>query len=114
MLAYIARRLLLIVPTLFGIMLVNFVITQAAPGGPIEQVIADITRGSSVTGRFTGAGGDHFEASRALPNCRRRIGGAQPLYSLRDFSSRLVDQNHRRLLVFVACECHDVTRQHGR
>jgi microcin C transport system permease protein len=50
--------MLLIVPTLFGIMLVNFVITQAAPGGPIEQVIADITRGSDVTGRFTGGGGD--------------------------------------------------------
>ncbi len=58
MLAYILRRLLLIVPTLFGIMLVNFAITQMAPGGPVEQVIADITRGGDATGRFTGAGGD--------------------------------------------------------
>jgi microcin C transport system permease protein len=42
MLAYIARRLLLIIPTLFGIMVVNFVIVQFAPGGPIDQVIAQI------------------------------------------------------------------------
>ena len=44
--AYIVRRLLLVVPTLFGIMLVNFVIAQAAPGGPIDKVIAEI-RGAS-------------------------------------------------------------------
>ena len=38
---YILKRLALIVPTLFGIMLVNFVIVQFAPGGPVEQVLAD-------------------------------------------------------------------------
>ena len=40
MLAYIIRRLLLIIPTLFGIMTLNFLIVQAAPGGPIEQIVA--------------------------------------------------------------------------
>jgi microcin C transport system permease protein len=40
MLAYIIRRLLLIIPTLFGIMVLNFVIVQFAPGGPVEQTIA--------------------------------------------------------------------------
>ncbi len=56
MLAYIVRRLLLIVPTLFGIMVVNFVIVQAAPGGPVEQLIAKI-QGTALeaTARF-GAG----------------------------------------------------------
>ena len=39
MLAYILRRLLLMVPTLFGIMVLNFFIIQAAPGGPVEQMI---------------------------------------------------------------------------
>ena len=38
--SYIARRLLLIIPTLIGIMLVNFLIIQAAPGGPVDQAIA--------------------------------------------------------------------------
>jgi len=56
MLAYIVRRLLLIVPTLFGIMVVNFVIVQAAPGGPVEQLIAKV-QGTALeaTARF-GAG----------------------------------------------------------
>ena len=40
MIAYIIRRLLLIIPTLFGIMVINFVIVQAAPGGPVELLIA--------------------------------------------------------------------------
>ena len=42
MLAYIVRRLLLIIPTLIGIMVINFVIVQAAPGGPIEQMLAQL------------------------------------------------------------------------
>lgn len=40
--SYIARRLLLMIPTLFGIMLLNFIIVQAAPGGPVEQVLAQL------------------------------------------------------------------------
>ena len=42
MLAYLIRRLLLMVPTLFGIMVINFVIIQAAPGGPVEQMLSQI------------------------------------------------------------------------
>lgn len=56
MFAYILRRLLLVVPTLFGIMVLNFLIIQAAPGGPVEQTLAQIQGGmSDVTGRLTGA-----------------------------------------------------------
>jgi len=40
--AYILRRLLLIIPTLFGIMVINFTLTQFVPGGPIEQIIAQV------------------------------------------------------------------------
>ena len=47
MIAYAARRLLLIVPTLFAIMVLNFVIIQAAPGGPVEHMIAKL-KGSTV------------------------------------------------------------------
>jgi len=53
--AYILRRLLLMVPTLLGIMLVNFIIIQAAPGGPIERIIAEIQgRGVEAAARITG------------------------------------------------------------
>jgi microcin C transport system permease protein len=59
MLSYLLRRLLLIIPTLFGIMVINFIIIQAAPGGPVEQMIAKI-RGSNIdaTARLTGAGSE--------------------------------------------------------
>src|SRR4029450_11170071 len=43
MTAYIIRRLLFMVPTLFGIMLVSFVVVQFAPGGPVERVIAQLS-----------------------------------------------------------------------
>ncbi len=42
MLAYIARRLLLMIPTIFGIMLISFIIVQFAPGGPVERIIAQL------------------------------------------------------------------------
>ena len=59
MIAYILRRVLLILPTMIGIMLVTFVIVQFAPGGPVERVIAQLT-GTDVgaTARFSGGGGE--------------------------------------------------------
>src|SRR5437763_7977572 len=58
--AYIVRRLLLMVPTLFGIMLVAFVVVQFAPGGPVERVIAQLSGADTgATSRISGApGGD--------------------------------------------------------
>jgi ABC-type microcin C transport system permease subunit YejB len=63
--AYILRRLLLVIPTLLGIMIINFTLTQFVPGGPIEQIIARIE-----------GGGDVFEgiAGRVERDHRRRRG----------------------------------------
>jgi len=59
MAAYIIRRLLLMVPTLFGIILLNFLIVQIAPGGPVEQMIAKLQGiSTSATERFSGGGND--------------------------------------------------------
>lgn len=57
MTAYIIRRLLLVIPTLLGIMLINFAVIQIVPGGPVEQMIAQMT-GTAVesTARFSGGG----------------------------------------------------------
>ena len=55
--AYILRRLLLVIPTLFGIMLINFTLTQFVPGGPIEQIIARV-QGEADTMRNLSGGGD--------------------------------------------------------
>ncbi len=42
MVAYIIRRLLLVIPTLLGVMIVNFALIQFVPGGPVEQVLAQL------------------------------------------------------------------------
>ncbi|MDF2141377.1 ABC transporter permease subunit [Paenirhodobacter sp. CAU 1674] len=55
--AYILRRLLLVIPTLIGIMLVNFTLTQFVPGGPIEQIIARV-EGEADSLRNISGGGD--------------------------------------------------------
>ena len=57
MTAYIVRRLLLIIPTLFAIMVINFLIIQVAPGGPVEQIISQLTGvGADITERVTRTG----------------------------------------------------------
>jgi microcin C transport system permease protein len=55
---YILRRLLLIIPTLFGIMLVNFIVVQIAPGGPVEQALLEL--------RYNQGGGSALEKSGAF------------------------------------------------
>ena len=73
---YLLRRLLLMVPTLLGIMLINFAIVQFAPGGPVEQMVYRIEGhgGVSATSRFSGPGAEiqnttkgEYRASQGLP-----------------------------------------------
>ncbi|WP_424927893.1 microcin C ABC transporter permease YejB [Amaricoccus tamworthensis] len=63
--AYILRRLLLIIPTLFGILLVNFVLVQFMPGGPVEQVLAQLQQETGTLDRITGGGGGTTAAAEA-------------------------------------------------
>jgi microcin C transport system permease protein len=65
-LAYLGRRLLFVIPTLFGIMLANFVIVQAAPGGPVDLMLARI-RGATIqaTARVSGTGGGEVAGGAA-------------------------------------------------
>ena len=58
MAAYILRRLLLVIPTLLGIMIINFTLVQFVPGGPIEQIIAQYEGGGDVFETISGGGGD--------------------------------------------------------
>lgn len=57
MTGYILRRLLLMIPTLFGILLINFAIVQAAPGGPVEQMVAQLNNPGGTGGASRLAGG---------------------------------------------------------
>ncbi|TVQ99123.1 MAG: microcin C ABC transporter permease YejB [Desulfovibrionales bacterium] len=78
MTAYILRRLLLMVPTLLGIMILNFIIIQAAPGGPVERVIAEL-RGHDVaaTARFAGTERGEMQAVHLSESAQSRYRGAQ-------------------------------------
>src|SRR5437764_13631536 len=80
MIAYAIRRIALMIPTLFAIMVVNFVLVQAAPGGPIQQMISKL-KGSDVsaTERLTGTGGE-LKASNSGENNYRGARGLDPAF----------------------------------
>ena len=61
--AYLIRRLLLVIPTLWAIITINFFIVQIAPGGPVDQAIAAIEFGQ--TSALPGAGSEGIRASHA-------------------------------------------------
>jgi len=66
MTAYIARRILFMIPTIFGIMLVSFVVVQFAPGGPVERVIAQLSGADTgATSRISGSSSGDFSSRGA-------------------------------------------------
>lgn len=75
--AYILRRLLLVIPTLIGVMIINFALVQFVPGGPIEQIIAQTQGEGNVFESFDGSGSevaggdlggdDRYQGARGLP-----------------------------------------------
>jgi microcin C transport system permease protein len=78
MLAYILRRLLLILPTLLGILIINFAIVQAAPGGPVENLVAQITAPGSHGGaneRLGGPSTDFGGATQGGVQQAQQVGG---------------------------------------
>jgi len=110
--AYIVRRLLLMIPTLFAIMLINFLVIQIAPGGPVEQMISQLTGvGADITDRAsrsgstemlsTGAASDSFGGKYRgaqgldpdfIRELEKRFGFDKPLYE------RFVDMMKKYLL----------------
>jgi microcin C transport system permease protein len=71
MTGYIARRILLMFPTLLGILFVSFVVVQFAPGGPVERVLAQLSGADTGgTSRISGGGGDFGPGRRGL-RCRQ-------------------------------------------
>lgn len=72
--AYILRRLLFVIPTLIGIMIINFTLVQFVPGGPIEQIIAQVQGEGDVFESISGGGSDFvsegddsYVGARGLP-----------------------------------------------
>ena len=80
MAAYLLKRILLIFPTMFGIMLITFAIIQVLPGGPVEQLIAKLTGTDvSATQRISGGGGDGMQ--NAAGQSQMGQGGADSVTS---------------------------------
>src|ERR1043166_2625065 len=87
MTAYLIRRILFMIPTLFGIMLVSFLVVQFAPGGPVERVIAQLSGsdtgaasripGSSPGGDFGSRG--QFQGGSQADQITSKYRGAQGL-----------------------------------
>lgn len=81
---YIIRRLLMMIPTLLGIMVLNFMIVQAAPGGPVERMVAQLTSltsENSATARFSGNSSDmaaKADSSAGVNNMYRGGRGLDP------------------------------------
>jgi microcin C transport system permease protein len=90
--AYILRRLVLVVPTLFGIMVLNFFVVQAAPGGPVEQMIARL-QGTAVgaTERFSGgSSGEMMRGGNTNRNEASSVGGNTTYRGARGLSPELI------------------------
>jgi microcin C transport system permease protein len=85
MLAYIARRVLLMIPTILGILLISFVIVQFAPGGPVERILAQLQgQDAGASSRVGGGGGDlgsgrNLQPGSAGDTTSSRYRGAQGL-----------------------------------
>jgi microcin C transport system permease protein len=79
MVAYLARRILLMIPTILGILFISFVIVQFAPGGPVERVLAQLQGLDQGTGASIGAGANDLGASLRSQSADSRYRGSQGL-----------------------------------
>jgi microcin C transport system permease protein len=80
MIAYALRRILLLIPTLFAIILVNFVIVQAAPGGPVDQLIAQLKGSASGSLDRVSGGGSELLSTATSASQSRGARGLDPAF----------------------------------
>jgi microcin C transport system permease protein len=76
--AYILKRILLMIPTLFGVMLITFLVTQFVPGGPVEKMMAEIEGRGARGEAVAGATGTLYQGNRGLD--RERIEQLKKMY----------------------------------
>jgi len=121
MLAYIFRRVLLIIPTILGIMLVSFAVIQFAPGGPVEQAIAQLTGADvSTSDRLNRGGSEIYRQNNpgqtGLDASSSRYRGAQGLdpQIIKDLEKQFgfdKPAHERFLLASISAEAISTTRR---
>src|SRR5438128_7254261 len=85
MTAYLARRILLMIPTLLGILFVSFIVVQFAPGGPVERVIAQLSGADTgASSRISGSSGGDFGA-------RNQVGAASDAVNSKYRGAQVLD-----------------------
>jgi microcin C transport system permease protein len=92
--AYLIRRLILVIPTLLGIMLINFFVIQVVPGGPVEQLIAQLS-GTAVeaTARVAGGGtGDTLSARQDTQNLGTSSQGVSKYRGARGLDPQIIKE----------------------
>lgn len=83
MTAYILRRLFLIIPTLLGILLLNFLIVQAAPGGPVEKLVLQLTSDAAdATSRLSGPSSDFGGSPGQMQALQQQTAGLRGMRGL--------------------------------
>ncbi len=93
--AYILRRLLLIIPTLVGIMAINFAIIQFAPGGPVERIIAQL-QGTDVSATARIGGGTGSDLGGGQQDFSTAEGGASKYRGAQGLDPELIKQLERQ------------------
>jgi microcin C transport system permease protein len=82
MAGYILKRLLLMIPTLFGVMLITFVVTQFVPGGPVERLIHQMQNRGNAGGEAAGAATGVYRGGAGLD--KQRIDELKALYGFNE------------------------------
>ncbi|HCY63820.1 MAG TPA: microcin ABC transporter permease [Oxalobacteraceae bacterium] len=75
---YIAKRLLLMLPTLFGVIAITFAVIQFVPGGPVEQALTELRRGATAGGEATGGGASQYRGRQGID--AERVAEIKALY----------------------------------
>ena len=99
--AYILRRMLLMIPTLIGIMAISFAIIQFAPGGPVERVIAQLTgEGGDAMDRISGGGGNDI-AQGAGDTVDGNSGGSSKYRGAQGLDPEFIAIDYNQVVVIV-------------
>lgn len=93
---YIGKRLLLMIPTLIGVMLITFTVTQFVPGGPVERMMAQLSGFGE--GKETAASGGLYQGNKGLDE--ERVEQLRKLYGFDKPAPQRFVEMMRRYLVF--------------
>ena len=76
--SYIAKRILLMIPTLLGVIAITFAVIQFVPGGPVEQALTELKKGQTGAGEASGGGASEYRGRQGID--AERVAEIKALY----------------------------------